>query len=581
MINEINHIFKLPIYYNTSKVDLNDSLIKDLELTETIDISCNPIYDYVFNVDNEISRTISTQFSNTYTTDTVFLKENQKLINLMQETPELNNTKSDYTNIQTVWNNLKFDVGFREKYYYVDWDLFNFLNTSEPFLLFMSLYNLSSPVLSFLIPIIILIIPFLILKLKRLPINVIEYISVLKTVASHHSIGKLFVLNFADLSSQDLIYTIVSVIFYLFSIYQNISVFIKFINNMKTIHSNFHEITLFLNKSISSMTKYINNTKTLQTEAHLKFSQITSSHLNVLREINTKLTSITDYTFSIHKIKEIGKILKYFYELHSNKIYDEAIIYSMGFNGYIDCINGLINNINNQQINCCHFIKHTKNIKLTQNYYACLKNETPVKNNIKLNKNIIITGPNASGKTTILKSVLINIILSQQMGCGFYKTAKIAPFNKFHCYLNIPDTSGRDSLFQAEARRCKNILNDINKNIDENHLCLFDELYSGTNPLEAESTTIEFIKYLIKNNKVTSLLTTHFINVCKELATHPNIYNGCMSVNIINDNINYTFKLKEGISEIKGALNILKQFDYPEEIINKLTEIKTINYKKL
>ena len=54
---------------------------------------------------------------------------------------------------------------------------------------------------------------------------------------------------------------------------------------------------------------------------------------------------------------------------------------------------------------------------------------------------MIITGPNASGKTTILKSSLINILFSQQFGCGFYDSAKIKPFNNIHCYLNIPDTS--------------------------------------------------------------------------------------------------------------------------------------------
>ncbi len=65
---------------------------------------------------------------------------------------------------------------------------------------------------------------------------------------------------------------------------------------------------------------------------------------------------------------------------------------------------------------------------------------------------MIITGPNASGKTTILKTTLINTILTQQFGCGFYSEATMYPFNHIHCYLNIPDTSGRDSLFQSETR---------------------------------------------------------------------------------------------------------------------------------
>ena len=65
-----------------------------------------------------------------------------------------------------------------------------------------------------------------------------------------------------------------------------------------------------------------------------------------------------------------------------------------------------------------------------------------------------------------------------------------------HCYINIPDTSGRDSLFQAEARRCKEILSLIENNKENNHFCIFDELYSGTNPIEAVATSYSYLKYI-------------------------------------------------------------------------------------
>jgi ABC-type molybdenum transport system ATPase subunit/photorepair protein PhrA len=53
-----------------------------------------------------------------------------------------------------------------------------------------------------------------------------------------------------------------------------------------------------------------------------------------------------------------------------------------------------------------------------------------VKNSVDLKKNIIITGPNASGKTTYLKTTAINIILSQQFSCGFYKKCVVNPFQE-------------------------------------------------------------------------------------------------------------------------------------------------------
>ena len=96
---------------------------------------------------------------------------------------------------------------------------------------------------------------------------------------------------------------------------------------------------------------------------------------------------------------------------------------------------------------------------------------------------MIVTGPNASGKTTILKTVILNLIFSQSYGYGFYSKASVVLYDKIHCYLNIPDTSGRDSLFQAEARRCKDIIDSLDDN--SKHFCIFDELFSGTNPNEA------------------------------------------------------------------------------------------------
>jgi DNA mismatch repair ATPase MutS len=271
-------------------------------------------------------------------------------------------------------------------------------------------------------------------------------------------------------------------------------------------------------------------------------------------------------------------VLKYFYELHSEKEYEDAIMYSLGFNGYIDCIEGLQINILERKMNFATFISNTKKGVFKNSYYACLKDNNPVKNTIKFNKNIIITGPNASGKTTILKSTLINIIFTQQFGCGFYDSAKLAPFKHLHCYLNIPDTSGRDSLFQAEARRCKEILDIISDNKNDSHFCAFDELYSGTNPEEAETSATAFMSYLQKYKNVSTMLTTHFVKVCKKLDKIKGIQNCKMVTQKINNKLLYTYKFELGISEVKGGINVLTDMNYPKEIIeNTIKE----NNKKL
>lgn len=563
----INDYFKLPIYYNKNKVSLNKNIISDLELKTTVDLSCNPIYTYYFNNNNYIAKQIINQTTEYYTTDVVFLKETQQLL---REYNRLENKYTkyspDYKNILDIWNELKIVNGFKEKYCFVEWEKLEFLNSSVIFLQFMSLYNLFSPICSLLMPIIIMIIPFMIIKLKGMDLTISQYIIILKFVAQQNAIGKLLTTNFFDIKLQEKIYIIISAALYIYSIYQNIMICIRFHKNMINIHNYFKEIRLYLDNTLLCMRNYITYSNNLTT--HTDFNNNLSIKINLLENINDKLRKVSDYnSLNLKKISEIGNVLKYFYELHSDIEYEEAIIYSFGFNGYIDCIEGLQNNIEERKINFATFTENKSKNRINNCYYAALKNDNAIKNTIKLKKNIIITGPNASGKTTILKSTLINIILTQQFGCGFYDSTILKPYKHIHCYLNIPDTSGRDSLFQAEARRCKDIIDSINFNKNETHFCVFDELYSGTNPEEAELSATAFMKYLTKHNNVSCLLTTHFNKICKNLKKNTQIINKCMITKKYGDKIKYTYQLKDGISNVKGGISVLTDMNYPKEII--------------
>jgi len=579
-INEINDHFKIPIFYNESKVELNKNIVKDLELIETVDSSCNPIYNFCFDNDNDVSKKLNQQLCKYYTTDVNFLKENQILLKDYKPLGvKYTDYSNNYKNIVDIWNELKVDAGFKERYYFVEWETLEFLNRSEWFLQFMSVYNLLSPIISLLVPIIILIIPFFIIKMKGLQITISEYIDVLKNVASQNAIGKLFVVNFAEINSQEKLYIFISAAFYLFSIYQNFMVCVRFNNNMKTIHNHFNEIRIYISHTINSMENYLEYSSQLKT--HQEFNSIVRMKLDTLKVMHKKIEMITDYNmFNFSKIKEIGYVFKCFYELHTDKIYDDTIMYSLGFNGYMDCLKALQQNILERKINFALFIDESKKSILENSYYASLKNYKPIKNTIKFKKNMIITGPNASGKTTILKSTLINILFTQQFGCGFYDSAKIKPFNHIHCYLNIPDTSGRDSLFQAEARRCKEILDAISVSPKETHLCAFDELYSGTNPEEAEQSATSFMKYITKNKNVSCLLTTHFIKICKKLEKTKTIMNYKMLTEKENNNLNYKYTLIEGISNIKGGMIVLRQMNYPKEIIEHINIPQEGDFKK-
>jgi DNA mismatch repair ATPase MutS len=268
--------------------------------------------------------------------------------------------------------------------------------------------------------------------------------------------------------------------------------------------------------------------------------------------------------------------MKCYYRVYSVEEYGNSLRYSFGFEGYIDNLFGVWENLSCGNISYSDYVeKNTTSkkqfTKITEQYYPPHLGDTAVTNTCKFNKNMIISAPNAAGKTTLLKSTAINIIFSQQLGCGFYKSCSLLPYTHIHSYLNIPDTSGRDSLFQAESRRCKEIIDMVSspENKDARHFAILDELYSGTNPTEAGKSAYAFLKYLSKYNNIDFMLTTHYVYVCKKFKKSQKICNFKMGVNNVTENgYSFTYRLEPGISKIQGAMKILQDMDYPQEMLD-------------
>lgn len=620
-------IFQLPIFYNQKKRILKQNIIKDLELVHTENENVDEgqdltkkedhvekekaVYHHVFNLDltnknlkNVYLHKMVEKMTEYYTTDIDFLKDYQTLFKKYKpfnygSNEMMNNEKIDLSVIIDTWREIKEDTGFKEKYFYIDWSIWEFLNKSELFLQIMSIYNLSAPVLSLLLPVFILIIPFFIIQMKGLEITINEYFNILKIIASNHTFGKLFT-EFHSVEMNQKIYLIVSALFYVFSIYQNFLLCIRFHMNMSKIHDYIQNIKKYIHHTLLKIDHYLSYSSLLST--HGTFNRnLKEKHIQ-LSNMYDKLDKISTYQFSIfsigswNKIFEIGYVLKCFYEFYDDLEYQELMEYSFEFHTYLDCIEGIQENISKKQICFAEFQKREKKEKKREkrekkekkgekekerkekeplfkdNYYAVLKDQNPIKNTVSMDKNLILTGPNASGKTTVLKSILINILLTQQFGCGFYSYAYLKPYDYIHCYLNIPDTSGRDSLFQAEAKRCKEILDSVEENKGgERHFCAFDEIYSGTNPEEATLSTVAFIDYLVKYKNISCVLTSHFIKACKKLGKNKRIENFHMDVekSELNSTIKYTYELKKGISTVQGGIQILKDMNYPQKILDQ------------
>jgi DNA mismatch repair ATPase MutS len=341
---------------------------------------------------------------------------------------------------------------------------------------------------------------------------------------------------------------------------------------MKQIHSTIFTLREYISNSLIKINSFLKTSSKLKT--YSLFNKDLIYYKNKLEVIANNCNEITDCKFTFSKINEIGKIMKLFYEINHDDTIITSINYLVYYNGYIENMCVLKEKIDKKQINKCLFSKKTT--YFNNIYYPSLIDSDPVKNDVNIDNNIILTGPNAAGKTTLLKSILFNIIFSQQTGYGFYDKCKLTPFDKIKCYINIPDTTDRDSLFQAEARRCINILNSIKP--DEKTFCVFDEIFSGTNPYEAVASGTAYLNYLNKFKNINFVITTHFINICKYLSKEQNIENYNMKILIDNnDNMKYTYKIHKGISYIKGGLSVLKDLNYPDVIIKESNALlKTI-----
>ena len=556
---------------------------KEKEKEENSVIKQKTMYEHIFSPETIYGKRFLEQWAKYYTSDITFLKESQTLIQKCQVS-QFNHSTESYLEIHDIWSSIQGDKHFKDKFGYIDIAMLEPLNSSSLFLQILSLQNLASPVISLLTPLIILIIPFFILRFQKLPIDISTYISSLKKIAQYHPIGKIFE-NFGSVPWDKKVYIFISIAFYFLQIYQNIMSCYRFYKNMFLIHNNIHKFANYISGSIENIRTINSIIEKEKLSSYRSFQTKNEKHAQILSELYDEIRNVMPFKLTLANVSNIGTIMKLYYRFHCDENVKNAISYTFGFNSYVEHLSGLTRLIKNKKIAPCTFLlpssSSSKKTYFKSSYYAPLMNDRPVKNNITLNKKATITGPNAAGKTTMIKSTLLNIIFSQQFGCGFYKKAKLVPYEFVHSYLNIPDTSGRDSLFQAESRRCREIITCLLEHKTKRHFCIFDELYSGTNPYEAVASAYGFIKYLNTFENVDLLLTTHYSKLCKLLEAE-RVENMHMKIEKIGgqeqrqgqddkkepNSIRYTYKLGKGISSVKGGIKVLEDLDYPIEIIN-------------
>jgi hypothetical protein len=187
----------------------------------------------------------------------------------------------------------------------------------------------------------------------------------------------------------------------------------------------------------------------------------------------------------------------------------------------------------------------------------------PVVNSISETQNIVLTGPNAGGKTTSIRALLQNIVLAQTYGVAAAEQFACTPFEVIHSYLNVSDDLINGlSLFASEVKRAQGIVETI-KNLqpNEKYFCALDELFTGTVAEDGEVCAYQFVKRITQCDSALFIYATHF----GKLTTLEADNIGCINYKVdapskdANGHLVYPYTLNCGINDARVALDLANQ----------------------
>jgi hypothetical protein len=203
--------------------------------------------------------------------------------------------------------------------------------------------------------------------------------------------------------------------------------------------------------------------------------------------------------------------------------------------------------------------------------------EAQISNPVSLSRNIIVTGPNAGGKTTYVKTILSNVILGQTIGIAYSIKSQMILYDTVNSFMRVSDVLGNRSYFEAEAEYCLNMINkakEINAD-NKSGLFLMDEPMHSTPPIEGMSTAYAVIEYLSKLQGITLIITTHFHRLIKLEEIYPDRFIN-LSVDAIpmNNKYHFPYKINRGHSYLCIAIELLDIKDFPKDIIDNAIKMK-------
>jgi len=229
--------------------------------------------------------------------------------------------------------------------------------------------------------------------------------------------------------------------------------------------------------------------------------------------------------------------------------------------GEIEALNSFANLSFNNPTFCYPTISKEENLLAENMGHPLIREQKRINNNISFagQKFVILTGSNMSGKSTFLRTLGINLILARTGSPVCAKEFAFYPYD-VHVSMRISDSlQDSESFFYAELKRLQHIIQQLQAG--NKIFVILDEILRGTNSNDKHNGTVGLIRKLA-DIKAAGIIATHDLTVSKLAQEYPGyISNKCFESEIINDELLFDYKLRDGVCTTLSASFLMKKMD--------------------
>ncbi len=163
-----------------------------------------------------------------------------------------------------------------------------------------------------------------------------------------------------------------------------------------------------------------------------------------------------------------------------------------------------------------------------------------------------------SGKSTFLRTLGINMVLGNAGAPVCSSKAQLHPLPVIVSMRMSDSLTDSESYFFAEVKRLKQMMDELDK-----HICfvLLDEILKGTNSDDKRLGTVKVVEKMVLK-KAIGAIATHDLEVCNITSSYPNnLSNNCFEVEIVNNELVFDYKLRDGICKNKSATFLMNKME--------------------